>query len=151
MFGTRAGFLVDCTFVVTLLAPLVVLSSLRLARSRRHDAHRRLQIWLLVVCVLAVLTLEASIRMAGGSGAFIARSGLGRPDLVRGVLAVHVSFAVATYAAWTWLAIASHRRFRASLPGSFSRRHKRVGKLVFGGLCFTALSAAAMYTLAFVV
>lgn len=150
MFGTRAWFLVDCTFLVTLLAPVVVLASLALARRRRFDAHRRLQIGLLVVCILAVLALEACIRVAGGSGAFLAESGARRPGLVRAVLAVHVSCAVATYAAWTWLAIASHRRFRSSLPGGFSRRHRRVGRLVLSGLCFTALSAGAMYTLAFV-
>jgi putative membrane protein len=150
MFGTRAGFLVDCTFVVTLLAPVVVFVSLGLARRRRLDAHRRIQLGLLLVCVLAVLTLEACIRLAGGSGAFLATSGFGSPALARAVLAVHVGCAVATYAAWAWLAVASHRRFRASLPGSFSRRHRRVGRLVFGGLGFTALSAAEMYALAFV-
>jgi putative membrane protein len=148
MFGTRAWLLIDVTFLVTLAAPLVVVVSLALARRRRLDAHRRLQIGLLVVCIAAVLALELCIRLAGGSGAFLMHSGY--PGLVRAVLAVHVTCAVATYAAWTWLAVASHRRFRGALPGSFSRRHRRVGRLVFSGLCVTALSAAAMYTLAFI-
>lgn len=150
MFGTRAWLLIDLTFLVTLVAPLVVVVSLALARRRRLDAHRRLQIGLLVVCIAAVLALELCIRLAGGSGAFLMQSGVRHRGLVRAVLAVHVSCAVATYAAWTWLAIASHRRFRRALPGSFSRRHRRVGRLVFGGLCVTALSAAAMYSLAFI-
>jgi putative membrane protein len=150
MFGTRASLLVDCTFLVTLAAPLVVLASLALARRRRLDAHRRLQIGLLVVCIAAVLVLELCIRLAGGSGAFLAHSGA-HPGLARGVLAVHVTCAVATYAVWTWLAVVSHRRFRGSLPGSFSRRHRGAGQLVYRGLCLTALSAAAMYTLAFIV
>jgi putative membrane protein len=150
MFGTRASLLVDCTFVVTLLAPMVVLGSLRLARNGRHDAHRRIQIGLLVVCVLAVLTLELCIRLAGGSGAFLSQSSYAPPRLARALLAVHIAGAVATYAMWGWLAFASQRRFRESLPGSFSRRHRRAGKLVFAGLSFTAISAAAMYSLAFV-
>ena len=150
MFGTRAWFLIDLTFLATLVAPLVVVVSLALARRRRLDAHRRLQIGLLVVCIAAVLALELCIRLAGGSGAFLMHSGVGHPGLVRAVLAVHVTCAVATYAAWTWLAVASHRRFRRALPGSFSRRHRRVGRLAFSGLCVTALSAAAMYTLAFI-
>jgi putative membrane protein len=150
MFGTRASFLIDCTFLVTLAAPLVVLVALALARRRRFDAHRRLQTGLLVVCIAAVLVLELCIRLAGGSGALLAHSGV-QPGVVRGVLAVHVTCAVATYAAWTWLAIVSHRRFGGPLPGSFSRRHRQVGRMVYRGLCFTALSAAAMYTLAFIV
>ena len=150
MFGTRAWFVIDLTFLVTLVAPLVVVVSLALARRRRLDAHRRLQIGLLVVCIAAVLALELCIRLAGGSGAFLMQGGARHPGLVRAVLAVHVTCAVATYAAWTWLAVASHRRFRRALPGSFSRRHRRVGRLVLSGLCVTALSAAAMYTLAFI-
>jgi hypothetical protein len=150
MFGTRAGFVIDCTFAITLLAPVAALASLRLARRRRFDAHRRAQVLLLAVCVGAVLTLEACIRLSGGSGAFIAQSGFGHPGVIRGVLALHIGVAVATYVAWGWLAVASHRRFRASLPGPFSRRHRRVGLIVVGGLCFTALSAAVMYGLAFV-
>jgi hypothetical protein len=151
MFGTRAWFLVDCTFLVTLGAPLVALLSIGLARRRRLDAHRRLQIALLVVCIAAVLVLELCIRLAGGSGAFLAQSGVQRTGLVRAVLAVHVVCAIATYTAWTWLAVVSHRRFRGSLPGSFSRRHRQVGRLVHRGLCVSAISAAAMYTLAFIV
>jgi len=151
MFGTRAWFLIDLTFLVTLVAPLIVLVSLALARRRRLDAHRRLQIGLLIVCIAAVLALELCIRLAGGSGAFLMQSGVRYPGLVRAVLAVHVICAVATYACWTWLAVVSHRRFGGSLPGSFSRRHRQMGRLVFRGLCITALSAAAMYTLAFIV
>jgi putative membrane protein len=141
----------DIALVATLLAPLVVLVSLRLVRAGRHQAHRRTQIGLLLVCVASVLALETSIRLAGGSGAFLAQSAVDRPALLRAVLLVHIAGAVATYAAWTWLAVASHRRFGAALPGSFSRRHRRSGRLVFGGLCFTALSAAAVYGLVFVV
>lgn len=150
MFGTRAGLVIDLTFVVTLLAPVVAFASIRLAGRRRFDPHRRLQIALLIVCVLAVLALETRIRLAGGSGALIAGSGFAYPGVVRAVLAVHMVGAVATYAAWTWLAIASHRRYRGALPGSFSRRHRRTGWLVLAGLAFTAASAAAVYTFAFV-
>jgi putative membrane protein len=150
MFGTRAWFLIDCTFLVTLAAPVVVFISLALVRRGRLDAHRRLQIGLLAVCIAAVLVLELCIRLAGGSGAFLARSGVQQASLVRALLAVHVVSAVATYAAWTWLAVVSHSRFRGSLPGGFSRRHRQVGRLVHRGLCLVALSAAAMYTLAFI-
>jgi putative membrane protein len=151
MFGTRAGITIDLAFLATLLAPLVVLASIRLVRSGRQDAHRRVQIALLAVCVAAVLALEVRIRLAGGSGAFLAQSSIDQPALLRLVLGLHIVGAVATYALWGWLAVASSRRHGDSLPGSFSRRHRRLGRLVFRGLCFTALSAAAVYALIFTV
>jgi hypothetical protein len=57
---------------------------------------------------------------------------------------------IATYAVWTGLAIVSSRRYRYALPGSFSRRHRKLGWAVFSALCFTAASASAMYLFAFV-
>jgi putative membrane protein len=150
MFGTGAGVIIDITFLVSLLAPVVALASIRLAGRRRFDPHRRLQIGLLVVCVLAVLALELRIRLAGGSGALIDGSGFPYPRFNRAVLSVHMTGAVVTYVAWTWLAVVSHRRYRGALPGSFSHRHRRTGWFVFAGLAFTAVSAAAVYALTFV-
>lgn len=68
----------------------------------------------------------------------------------RALLMVHVSAAVLTYAAWSWLAFASQRRFRRALPGAFSAVHRTCGRWVWGGLWFTALSATGMYLLTFV-
>jgi len=66
------------------------------------------------------------------------------------LLGVHIVVAVATYALWTWLVVASSRRYRQILPGRFSRGHRRLGMTVFGGLCFTAASASGIFTMAFV-
>ena len=141
---------VTASFAVTLTAPWIVYVAIRLVREGRHDAHRLVQSVHLVMCWLAVLALELRIRLGGGSGMFVDRA---RPDLqslARAILVGHISVAVVTYLAWTWLAIISRRRYRERLPGSFSRRHRRFGTLVFGGLCFTAASASAMYVLVFV-
>jgi hypothetical protein len=146
--SARGTVALEQTFRGDGAAPVAFLS-MGLARRRRFEEHRALQIGLLVVCVAAVLALEIAVRLAGGSGAFLSQSGFGHPSLARGVLAVHVTVAVATYVAWACLAIASSRRFRRARPGSFSRRHRRIGRVVVAGLCFTAFSAAAMYGLAF--
>lgn len=138
------------TYAATLAAPIVTLLSVRHARAGRHDKHRTIQIALLAVCWLSVLALELRIRLAGGSGSLVATA---PPDLrawARGLLLVHVAVAVATYVAWTWLAVASARRFTRELPGSFSRRHRRTGRWILAGLWFTAASATGMYALIFV-
>jgi hypothetical protein len=150
VLGTRAGAIVDLTWLVTLLAPLVVYASSRMARRRRFALHRRVQIGALVVCWAAVLALEVRIRVAGGSGSFVEMAPPALQAGVRWLLLVHIAGAVATYLLWTWLAVVSWRRFGKALPGAFSRTHRRLGWWVLGGLCFTAASASAMYLTAFV-
>lgn len=144
---SRIDPVVTATYMVTLAAPLVVQASLRAVRSGRHAVHRRMQSVLLIVGWIAVLALELRIRLAGGSGSFLEQAPESMRAWAAGLLMIHIGVAVLTYAAWTWLAIASRRRFGELLPGSFSRRHRRLGILIFGGLCFTAASATGMYVL----
>jgi hypothetical protein len=146
---TRADAFVNFAYAVTLLAPCTALVSFRLARRRRHEVHRAIQIALVGVCVLAVLVLEARIRLEGGSGAFIAQAPEALRTWARRLLLIHIGFAVATYIAWATLAVLSWRRFAVRLPGAFSRNHRRIGWAVFAGLCFTAVSATGMYVLVF--
>jgi putative membrane protein len=100
----------------------------------------------LTICWLCVLGLELRIRLAGGSGALIATT-TSHQTLARRLLGVHIVGAVLTYVIWTGLAIASTRRFRSTLPGTFSRRHRQLGWCVFAGLVFTAATASGMYIL----
>jgi hypothetical protein len=137
-------------YVVTIAAPAVAYAGIRSARARQHGRHRGTQVALLVTCWLAVLAFEARIRIAGGSGAFLALVPATLALAARCVLAVHVTVAVVTYLLWTVLVISSWRRYRVVLPGTFSRLHRRAGTWVFRGLCFTAFSATAMFLLAFV-
>jgi len=146
----RAGLIVDLTYAATLLAPAATLASVRLARARRYASHRALQLGLLAVCFLTVIAFEVQVRLAGGSGAFVAAAAPALRPAARALLRIHITFAVATYLVWAGLAVASVRRFRGTLPGAFSRRHKRLGWAVLGGLGFTAASATGMYWLVFV-
>ena len=143
---TRADAFVNFTFEVSLLAPVIAWYSFRLPRER----HRVVQLVLLCTAWLAVLVLETRIRLEGGSGSFIAQAPVELRRIGRIVLGVHITGAVLSYAVWTGLAVVSWRRFRARLPGDFSRRHRFLGRAVFYGLCFDAVSAAAMYFIVFV-
>lgn len=146
----RIDAIATSTYTATLAAPIITLVSVRFVRAGRYARHRAIQIALLAVCWLSVLALELRIRVAGGSGSLVA---IARPDLqpwARRLLLIHVTVAVATYAAWTWLAVVSARRFTRELPGSFSRRHRSAGRWILAGLGFTAASATGMYALIFV-
>jgi hypothetical protein len=145
----RVDAVVTATYAVTLAAPFVVYASIRLLRRGRYDAHRLSQSVLLITCWIAVLALELRIRLAGGSGAMISRAPEGVQAAASRLLFAHVGAAVATYLLWTGLVVVSWRRYGEQLPGRFSRLHRRLGTLVFGGLCFTAASATGMYVLVF--
>jgi hypothetical protein len=146
----RLDPVVTAAYAVTLSAPVAAYASIRFARLRSFDRHRLIQSVLVVMGWLAVFGLELRLRFAGGAGAFIDRAPPALIDWAHRLLAVHITVAVATYGLWTWLAVASWRRYEVTLPGRFSRRHRMLGTLVFGGLCFTAASASGVFALAFV-
>src|SRR6185503_6553647 len=55
---SRADWVINFSFFMTLAAPWVTWLSMRLARRRSHDTHRLLQLVLLGLCTVAVLALE---------------------------------------------------------------------------------------------
>jgi hypothetical protein len=150
LFGTRADLVILLVLSLQLAVPIIMRWSFRQARGRRFAVHRRAQLALLALCFVAVFALEAHIRAAGGSGRLVAGSRFAGTALFRGVFSIHVGAAVLTYLLWAGLAWASVRRYGGALPGAFSPRHRWLGKLVFGGLCFTAVSATAMFVIGFV-
>jgi hypothetical protein len=146
----RLDPVVTATYIVTLSAPVAAYASIRLARLHDRERHRLVQAVLVTICWMTVLGLELRIRFAGGSGVFVESAAPGLVSWAQRLLAIHIAVAVATYGLWTWLAVASWRRYEVSLPGRFSRRHRTLGTLVFGGLCFTAASASGLFALVFV-
>src|SRR5262245_47147989 len=124
MFGTRAYFIVDFAYLVTLMAPLVAFFSLRLVRKGKHDIHKPVQTLLLTLAVLAVSALEIQIRIVGGSQALSQGSPYAGSGLMNYTAAIHIFGAVITYVIWLWLVIISRRSHRSALPGTFSRKHK---------------------------
>ena len=150
MFGSRADLIVDVALQVSLTAPLAAGYGAWLARTRNLDRHKLMQTVVLCVGWAAVLALETDIRLAGGSGSLIQKSASTYAGPARLALGIHITGAVVTYLLWTWLVVVSRKRFNQQLPGPFSRRHKLLGRAVLAGLAFTAVSAAVMYALVFV-
>ncbi|MBK7865379.1 MAG: DUF420 domain-containing protein [Archangiaceae bacterium] len=144
---TRADAFINFAYAVSLLAPLLAFVSFRL---RNKNTHRKLQLVLLITAWVAVLVLETRIRLQGGSGSFISAAQPHLQPWAKRLLLIHISVAIASYGLWTTLAVLSWRRYRLSLPGGFSRTHRRLGWLVFSGLTFDAASATGMYLLTFV-
>lgn len=148
MFGTRADLFLDVVLVITLATPFVMWWSLRFTRRGRWRTHRAIQLVWLVVCFTTVIAFETKLRLAGGSGSFIASSPYAGPGL-KALLLTHMSGAILTYLAWLVLAVLSLRRAARTLPGTFSRTHRRAGYAIFAGGIFNAVTAVFMYVFTF--
>lgn len=146
--GTRADVLVDIALVFFIVAPFLMAYALRLASQRRHRAHRNLQVGVLLTGIVAILLLEGSIRFGHAADAFAASSLHGTPMLI-GLFAVHLATAFPTFISWCILTVLSWRRFSRALPGPFSRRHRRWGKLTFAGICLTCATGTGLYVMSF--
>jgi len=147
LFGGRGNLLTDVVFACNLLAPCCALFAASVARRGDHKRHMRLQLTLWTVMIANLFLLEGYIRVSGGSGSLTAGSPYAGTSLMTSVFLLHMLPAVATYLLWTWLVVVTYRR-REHL-GAFSRRHRALGKVVIGGLVWTALSACAIYYLTF--
>ncbi|MFZ5438477.1 MAG: DUF420 domain-containing protein [Myxococcota bacterium] len=149
-FGTRADLLMDVILVATLSTPFILAWAISLAKKGQHQKHRVVQVTLLVVLLLAVGLFETEIRLSGGSGSLMKGSSYAGTWWLRGILLAHVLANVVTFFTWLVLVFRSGKRFGTELPGAFTPSHRRVGKLVFAGTVFGAVSALIMYVLGFV-
>lgn len=150
LFQTRANWILNVCYLVTILAPFVCYWSVRIVKRNDYAKHRKVQTILLATCVAAVLLLEVQIRVAGGSGALMGDGPYSGSSLFRTIATIHIIGAILTYVLWIWLLIASRRAYRRTLPGKFSKWHKWFGWATFLGLCFTTISATFVYYMAFV-
>ncbi len=137
--------IMTAVLVLTIFSPFGVFYAVKQAQKKKFETHRKVQNIIFFVCVLGVLALEMLIRYSGGSGSLASRSEYYETRFFTITLVSHIIVAVLTYLLWTVLIILSNLRFGKSLPGKFSKIHKRLGYVIFGGLVYTALTALAVY------
>ena len=145
----RGNLLTDVVFVCNLIAPVWAIVAARLARRGEHARHMQLQLALWLLMITNLLLLEGYIRFSGGSGSLMSDSAYAGTALMRTVFAIHIIPAIATYVLWSGLVVVTYRRRKVTALGGFSSRHMLLGKLVIGGLIWTALSACGIYYLTF--
>ena len=157
--GSRASFGMDLV-LVGLIALLPVLGwSIHLVRNRRaYAAHKRLQLFIVVALLAAIIVFEIDVRLisdwrlraAGG----VAWGGQPNPWWPAGVLValgIHLVFAISTPVLWAWVVWEAVARFPAPLaPGSHGPRHRWMARMAAADLVLTAITGTIFYWLAFV-
>ena len=138
------------------IVPLLLLSIFLVRNRRQYAVHKRLQLAMATVLLLAVGLFEIDMQLftrweslAEGSRFFDPAHKWSSP--AGRSLLVHLSFAVPTLALWIVVITAALRRFPSPpSPGAHSRWHARLGWLAAIGMVLTAVTGWIFYGLAFV-
>jgi putative membrane protein len=148
--------MLDVVFVAMfVVVPLLGLSIYLVKYRRQYAWHKRLQLTMATVLLIAVLLFEVDIRIngweqrAGPSPYFDPGHKWTSPAGF--ALLVHLSFAIPTLLLWTIVVIQALRKFsRPPQPGVHSGWHVRWATFGAAGMGLTALTGWVFYWLAFV-
>jgi putative membrane protein len=156
--GTRASLGMDIVLVglITLL-PLLGWS-IGLARRGAYATHKRLQLFIAVVLLAAIVAFEIDVRLvsdwklrAAGGVVWGGRPNPWWPAGVMVALGIHLVFAISTLVLWVWVLWEALARFPTPpAPGGHGPRHRGMARLAAIDLLLTAITGSVFYWLAFV-
>jgi putative membrane protein len=155
--GYHATFMLDFVICALVLIVPVLGTSIYLVKVRRAFVwHRRLQIFLAVVLLLAVTAFEVDVQLIHGGWQSIVREA--RPEIsaeglasIRRVLLIHLLFAISTPCLWaTTLGLALANFGNPPAPSRHSRWHKRLGWISATDLTLTSVTGLWFYYSAFI-
>lgn len=137
--------IMSVVLMLTFFSPFAVYYAISKARKQDFNTHRKIQNITFVLCVLGVFVLEGLIRYTGGSGSLAVNSSYFHTSFFKITLFSHIIVAILSYLIWLILIVISNLKFQRSLPGTFSKVHKRMGYVLFIGLIYTAITSVMVY------
>jgi uncharacterized membrane protein YozB (DUF420 family) len=148
--GTRASLMLDVVFLAMFaVVPILGWSIYLVKYRRRYLLHKRIQLALASVLLVAVVLFEADVRVHGWT-----RRAEPSPYYETWVgysLYVHLPFAVSTALLWIVVTVRAVRHFpRPPQPNEHSRSHLVWAKLAAIDMLLTAITGWVFYWLAFV-
>jgi hypothetical protein len=154
--GSRGSLMLDVVFLAMFVVVPVLMARIYFVKyGRRYDLHKKLQLVMASVLLVAVLLFELDIRFNGWvqraapSPYFDPGNKWGCPAGIS--LIVHLSFAVPTLVLWVVVVTRALRNFsRPPQPGPHSQWHARWGWLAAVGMVMTGVTGWLFYWMAFV-
>ena len=151
--GTRASLMLDVVFVVMfVVVPVMAWSIWQVRRHRRYVLHKRVQLALASVLLVAVLAFEIDMRMNGWQDrALPSPFYLSPVNWVKVALGVHLFFAIPTALLWVYVVWHALRYIpNPPRPSVHSARHIRWAWFAAWEMLGTAVTGWIFYYLAFV-
>jgi putative membrane protein len=156
--GYRTSFMLDFVVCSLVLVVPLLLWSIWLVRYRRQfTLHRRLQLAIGLILLVAVTAFEVDLQLVhGGWQNIVAKQQLSDVDLaakvaeVRPWLWFHLCFAVTTPVLWIATIVLAMRRFgNPPVPGPHSRLHAWLGWASTVDITLTSVTGLIFYYMAF--
>lgn len=157
--GFQTSFMLD--FVVcalVLVVPLLLFSLWNVKIKHRYQLHRKLQLLLGVILLIAVSAFEIDLQLVhGGWENIVQKSSTDETVLAERVAAarpwlyVHLVFAISTPVFWLVTIVLALRKFETpAAPGAHSNVHRVLGWISTVDITLTAVTGLAFYYVAFV-
>lgn len=151
--GTRGSFMVDLVFLAMFAVVPILAYSVWLAKQGKLALHKRVQLTLALVLLIAVTAFEVEMRVVG----WTERAELSPywtdeawNDPVHYSLAIHLCFAIPTAFLWLFVVIRALRSFpKPVAPNEHSRAHRFWAPIASVGMLMTAVTGWVFYWLAF--
>ncbi len=153
--GSRASFMLDVVFLAMfVVVPATGWSIYQVKYRQRYLLHKRMQVAIGFVLLVAVTIFEIDIRVYGWRERAVDSpyySEILSVGLVNWSLWIHLVFAISTSVLWIFVIVQALRKFpQQPMPNEYSPRHKFWATLAAVDLSLTALTGWTFYWLAFV-
>lgn len=146
--GTRAACYMDVVTLFFALLPFLLGLSIYQAIRGNIKAHYVSQMIILGMTIVMVLIFEIGVRLEGGFREYVKMSPISYDFLVL-FLAIHILIALLAVGGWIYLMISSYQTYqRVGQEGM--KKHRRMGRWIFGALTLTSLMGCGMYLFLFV-
>lgn len=155
--GYRASFMLDVVVCALLIVvPILAYSLFVVKFQQNYGLHRRLQLLLGGLLLVAVGLFELDMRLHNGINTILAKRSVPLTDeqmlFFKRLLIVHLIFAISTVGLWTatlWLAL--KRMPYPPVPCAHSALHKKLGWLAAADITLTAVTGLMVYYFGFMV
>ena len=155
VLGTRGSIMLDIVFVAMFaVVPVLIYSVLLVKNRRKYLTHKRLQVALGTILLVAVAAFEIDMQLFTDWRQRALASPYYAPKAwspVMTSLVVHLAFAIPTLVIWIWTIVGALRSFESPpQPCRHSPAHRKLGWAATLGMIGTAATGWVFYWMAFV-
>ena len=146
----RASFVLDFIFVAMFAICIVLIVSIFLVRGKGFGSHRKIQLGLSVLLLVAIIIFEVDIRFFSDWRSMATPSRFYKSGAVDMMLWIHLFFAIPTPFVWGWVVYRAIKRFPTPpQPNEHSPEHKFWGWVATVMMFATAITGCTFYWMAF--